>query len=235
MFTRFFGKPGERPLREYFGFPKRLDSPAVVLPRLSGILVEAARGIEGREPDPELVFARLCDAFRSMPAEPVDDAVWKQAAAGRAAGPPPSEEVAEALKIAITKAGWRRLHLLVESLQDPAIHELVRLRTAERDPDRTAVLLFLAFANGTELLTIDLLLKSPFRVEEFARKWVAAIGGTVAEEPEKRSAQRLRNLDYGEVLGNLQKAQKQREEHHKRLAEIERQRKQEEYERSTRE
>ena len=214
-------------LRELFGVDKPAEWTPVELPRLLALLSEAARAVESRPPDPELLFARLCDTYRAMDFDPPKEA-WTL-------HPPPWPEVAEKLKRPFTEEDWKRIHLLVDSLGEKSIWELVRQRCVEWGTERTTALLFVAFAKWADLLTIPLLLKSVFRVEEFARKWVEVLGGAIAGEKEKDSHKRIRNLDYGNVLENLQKAQKAREAHRKRLEEIEAKRRQEEYERTQRE
>lgn len=222
-------------LRELFGVEKVADWPGIDLPRLMGTLVEAARGVESKPADPEMLFTRLSDAFRAMDFDPPEEERWTEAWYGKSKVEPPSPEVAAKMKRVLGDEDWKRIHLLVETLQDKTIWELIRQRCLAWGSERVAVGIFVAFAAWADLLTVPLLLKSTFRIEEFARKWIDAIGGTVAGEKEKESEKRVRNLDYGKVLDNLEKAQKAREEHRKRLEEIEAKRRQEEYERTQRE
>ena len=63
--------------------------------------------------------------------------------------------------------------------------------------------------------------KSPFRVEELARKWIAALGGSVAGETAEESASRMERLDFGGVLRNLRAADEDRAARMKKLQEIE--------------
>jgi hypothetical protein len=210
-----------------FGISKPAEWPGVDVPRLTAILSETLR--EG-EPDADLEFARLCDAFRAMDVDPPPFDRWSKPKAGT-----PSPEAAEKLKREMEEKDRVRLRLLVASLQERNLWEVIRQRALEWGAGRVATDLFVAFAMWSDLLTPELLLKSAFRVEEFARKWVDAVGASVAGEKLADSEKRLRNLDYGKVLENLEKAQKAREEHRKRLEEIERKRAQEEYERTQRE
>ena len=61
-------------LRELFGGGEPPDWSPIDLQRLLGTLLEAARGVESKAADREMIFVRLCDAYRAMdldlPSEP---------------------------------------------------------------------------------------------------------------------------------------------------------------------
>ena len=105
----------------------------------------------------------------------------------------------------------------------------------EEGTERVTVCLFVGFAQWADLLSVELLLKSAFRVEELARKWVDVLGGAIAGEERKKSEKRLRDLDWGQALVHLEKAQKARAEHQRRMQEELERRRREEYERTQRE
>lgn len=179
----------------------------------------AAHDLSDREPDPPLVGARLLDGARDL-----DLAV------------PPSREWSEWVK-ALDRHGWLRLDVLVRVFRETPSGDAVgtclradsaRLRSAFPE----------LCQREAKLLTVELLLKSPFRVEELARKWVHALGGTIAGETAKESAQRMERLDFGDVLKNLKAADADREKRMKKLKEIEAKRlkeQQEAYQRAGRE
>lgn len=187
------------------------------LPRLVDILRAAARDVESAAADQDLVFARLCDALRHLDCDPPGEETWLSACRGVSRFRAPSDEVAAAARRILQLDDWRRLHLLVESLREPGISELVRRRCRDWPGEKVAVWLFLTFARWADRLTIALLLESPFRIEEFARKWVDALGGRVEGESVQKSEEQLRRLDYGKVLDNLKKAKEARDAHAERV------------------
>jgi hypothetical protein len=82
------------------------------------------------------------------------------------------------------------------------------------------------------------LLKSPFRVEELARKWLHVLGAAVKGEAEADGRARLLRLDFGDVLKNLDAADRDRAARLKKVKELEERRlkeEQEAYQRSGRE
>jgi hypothetical protein len=99
-----------------------------------------------------------------------------------------------------------------------------------QDPERLQAAFTRFCVREAKLLTLELLLKSPFRLEELARKWVRSLGGAIAGEEEKESTARLARLDFGDVLKNLEAAEKDRETRLARLKEIEAKRLREEQE-----
>jgi hypothetical protein len=69
---------------------------------------------------------------------------------------------------------------------------------------------FVFAARDAQLLSLELLLKSPFRIEELARKWVRALGGAFSGENAEDSDARVKRIDFGGVLKNLEAAEKDR-------------------------
>ena len=222
-------------LRELFGGGAAPEWSPVDLPRLMGTILEGARGVESKAADREMLFIRLCDVFRAMDLDLPGEEGWAAAVAGRPKLLPASEDVAAKAKRPLDDEGWKRLHLLVASLEDKGAWELVRQRCVAQGAEWVTLVLFVGFAQWTDVLTVELLLKSAFRIEEFARKWLDVLGGKIAKEDAKKSEKRLRDLDYGQVLGNLEKAQKARAEHQRKMQEELERRRRDEYDRTQRE
>lgn len=204
-------------LSKTFGIEDSGPPVAVNLLPLVEILRAAAREVESVPVDQDLVFARLCDAFRRLGCDPPGEAMWLSACQGVSRFRAPSDELSAAGRRTVQLHDWIRLHLLVESLREPALLELVRRRCREWPGEKVAVWTFLIFARWADRLTIDLLLKNPFRVEEFARKWVDALGGRIAGESPQKSEEQLQRLDYGKVMENLKKAKEARNAHAERV------------------
>ena len=169
----------------------------------------------------ELVSARLMDGLRDLGVTPLKDKELK--------------EISKTFDI----ESWRRLSLIVRALRE--LPELAK-EAAPLLRQRTVQQAFFDFAvRDTQLLTIELLLKSPFRIEELARKWVRAIGGQIAGETQEESDARVKRIDFGGVLKNLEAAEKDRQARQQKLKEIEAERlkkereAQEAYERAGRE
>ena len=64
-------------------------------------------------------------------------------------------------------------------------------------------------------------------IEELARNWIHALGGTVEGESPKESKKQMERLDFGGVLKNLEAADKDRAERLQKIKEIEAKRLQE--------
>lgn len=222
-------------LRELFGPGPAPEWAPVDLPRLSATILTAARALESKAADPELLFVRLCDALRAMDLDLPSEEGWAAQTSGKPRLLAASEDVAAKMKRPLGEEGWKRLQLLVASLEDKGPWELLRQRCVAQGTEWTVLVLVVGFAQWADLLTVELLLKSTFRVEEFARKWLDALGGTVAGEDAKKSEKRLRDLDYGQVLDHLDKAQKARAEHQRKMQEELEKRRRDEYDRTQRE
>lgn len=177
----------------------------------------ATLDLAGRETDPQLLAARLFDGL--------DDAKLPR---------PPAADWAKNTK-GFDKEAWARMAILVRLFRETPLREpIVKSIVASNATD-----VFGGFCSGlSQLLTVELLQKSPFRVEELARKWVHALGGSIKGESAAESRQRMERLDFGGVLKNLQAADADRAARVKKLQEIEAKRlkeQQEAYERAGRE
>ena len=180
----------------------------------------ASLDLLGRDPDADLVSARLMDGFDDAKLARPTAAEWKKATKD------------------LDKDAWRRMTILVRLFRESPLKDAVLAAVAARGP-AGPIEAFPAFAAGlSRLLSLELLQKSPFRVEELARKWVHVLGGTIAGETASESKQRMERLDFGGVLKNLQAADADRANRMKKLQEIEAKRlkeQQEAYERAGRE
>jgi hypothetical protein len=165
------------------GRPPQLDL-AVVDAALAGALARAA----GRPADPDLVRARLADRCRDVKLEPL------------------LPEEFEALAYALDAEAWGRLALLVGLLDVEAVRAVLPALAAGgplRDLLNTA---FFGLARETPLLTAELLRLAPLRVQELARRFIAALGAAVRGETAAVSQQRLERLDYGRLLAEAERA-----------------------------
>lgn len=182
----------------------------------------ATLDLQGRKADRDLVAARLMDGLDDAGlGKPAPDVWGKQA-------------------VPLDDEGWNRMAILVRLFRETALRDAIVRALAAKGGDANAVNeTFPAFAAGmARLLTVELLQKSPFRVEELARKWVHALGAGIAGENAPESRQRMERLDFGGVLKNLQAADADRATRMKKLQEIEAKRlkeQQEAYERAGRE
>ncbi len=171
------------------------------------------------ETEPALAAARLMDGLRDagLPVPPLP--AWAEAARE------------------LDRDAWQRVEVLTHLLRHGELGPLVA-RALARDPARAWSVVPAFATREARLLTVELLLKSPFRVEELARKWVHALGGTIEGERPDESRRRMERLDFGGVLKSLEEAGRDREERMRRLQEIEAKRlkeQQEAYARQSRE
>jgi hypothetical protein len=147
--------------------------------------------VESRPVEPALVHARLADRYRDLEREPPEPGAFL------------------ALVAALDAASWQRLALVVSALDEPAVRGPFRdLRSRADDQVRAG---FAGFAQGTSLLTLALLRQSPLRLEEFARRWAAALALPIRGEAATVSADRLERLDYGRLLGEADRARQDAE------------------------
>jgi hypothetical protein len=142
-----------------FGRPSgtKLDLAAVVA-RLTGAVRAAS------VPDPELTRARLADGLRDAGVEPM-----------------PPDDFDRATE-PLDADGQRRLAILVELLDLAPVRAAVA-QVAQAWPVPQVVSAgFTHLASETTLLTVEVLAQSEQRVEELARRFLAAIRATIAGE-----------------------------------------------------
>lgn len=101
---------------------------------------------------------------------------------------------------------WRRLALAVGILDVPMVRDALPNLVEEGDVARQVKDAFVGLARATSLLTMELLRQGPFRVEEFARHFLARLGATVAGETIPQSRDRLERLDYARLLAESDRA-----------------------------
>jgi hypothetical protein len=189
------------------------------LPAMTRELRQLALEGSGGEPDAPLLAAQLCDGLRDARLRVPSASEWAQAT------------------VSFTAETWKRLAVLVRLFRETDCGAAVARCLQEQPLDPLAA--FAGFSvREAQLLTVELLLKSPFRVEELARKWIHVLGGVVQGEAEPESHARLERLDFGDVLKNLNAADRDRAARVKKLKELEEKRlkeQQEAYQRSGRE
>ena len=170
-----------------------------------------ALALSEQEVEPALVGARLMDGLR-------DRAV-----------PLPAPEKWREESGALIAEEWARIEVLVRVLRESELGESIA--ACLREDAQRVIRAFPEFAaRDAKLLTLDVMLKSTFRIEEFARKWVAALGAGIEGESDKDSDARSERLDFGGVLKNLKAADTDRASRQKTLKEIEAKRLKEEQE-----
>lgn len=165
------------------GGPPRADLAAV-----QGCLTAGVARWSGRQPDLELVRARLADGCRDSVLDP------------------PVPEELDARVAGLDDEGWRRLAVLAGALDLPDVQTVVAGLAAARPAGELLEAGFIGVARETPLLTLDLLGRSQLRVEELARRLLAGLGATVQGESVKASRDRLNRLDYARLLAEAERA-----------------------------
>jgi len=182
--------------------------------RLTGLVTRWA----GRAPDPDLVRARLADGLRDAGLRPVtpdqfdalagelDDETWRRLAV--LAGALDQEDVRAALpELAKVRPPAELLAQGFAGALDPkAVRAELEELAKSRPPAYLLALSFVGVARTTPLLTLDVLGRSPLRVEELARRLLAGLGLAVRGETAKTSRERLERLDYGRLLAEAERA-----------------------------
>jgi hypothetical protein len=144
--------------------------------------------LAGRTIEADLVRARLADAYRDAQLEPV-----------------PADSFA-ALTADLDGEAWRRLALAVGVLDVPMVRAALPGLVDEGGVARQVEEAFVGLARVTSLLTMELLQQGSFRVEEFARHFLARLGAAVAGETTQQSRDRLERLDYARLLAEAERA-----------------------------
>lgn len=105
---------------------------------------------------------------------------------------------------------WReQLGMLAHVLVSTSLRE----ETAKvLNADRTPMARLEQFFEEIQPLTAEMVRSNAFRKEEFLRKWILAVGGTVEGETAKQSQQRVEQLDYRKALVDFQKAEAARKQ-----------------------
>jgi hypothetical protein len=169
------------------------------LPHLVGRVRDAAPAFEARDVEAALVHARLADHYRDLELTPL----------------PPAEF--ERLAGDLDVEGWRRLAVVVATLDDPGL----RAALGDRAPWLTAAAQvesgFLGLARDIAPLTIALVRQSAVRAEEFARHFAMRLGVGIVGESLEQSRARLHALDYKRLLAEADQAKAAAHEKMERL------------------
>lgn len=162
--------------------------------------------------DPDVVRARIADVYRDIEVAPMDPLEFEAHAAG------------------LDEAAWRRMALLAGAAEgDEALGEALgealaagAARAASEGAADQVKRGFIDLARDTPLLTMELLAASSLRVEELARRFIAAVGAAVEDETPEASQAALVRLDYGRLLAEAERAKmsaEQRMEYLRKLQE----------------
>jgi len=125
-----------------------------------------------------------------------------------------------------TWAGWtKREHklwgeqmgMLAHALASTSVREeTVRALAPRFDPSGALG----PFFEAVRPLTAEMIRANAFRQEEFLRKWISMVGGTIAGESDKESKKRVAQLDYRQTLVEYEKAEAARKAEAERRAKL---------------
>lgn len=147
----------------------------------------------------DLSIAVVNDTLRMAAALPVPKKTWD--AWTKKAHPLWAEQV-----------GMLAYLLSVTSLREQTVATL--------KPDFPGAPAFSRFFLETEPLTAEMIRANAFRQEEFLRKWVDCVGGTVAGEGPAQSKKKLEQLDYRKALSEYSRAEIARKAEAERRAKL---------------
>jgi hypothetical protein len=184
------------------GEPPDSGVPALDLSVLIASLSANLAALERAVIRPPLLLARLSDRLRD---EGVD---------------PPEPGNVNAWVSRMDAHGWRRLALLVAALDVDAVRALLAPLARRDGVERVVRVGILDAAVEASLLTLVLLRESNVRLEELARRWMAALGVAIAGETPAVSGERLRRVDYARLLREAERAKAAAED---RMAELRKQ------------
>jgi len=173
--------------------PRGRPAVEVTLPPLEAVLAAAVPCLEKVVAEPDLLRARLADAYRDGQLEP------------------PLPETFDARTADLDAEGWRRLALAVTALDHAPLRATLPRLVRDGDTTRQMEEAFIGLALATSLLTMELLRQGPLRVEEFARQLLARLGAQVAGETVEHSRERLERLDYECLLSEAERARESAE------------------------
>jgi hypothetical protein len=184
-------------------FGRKGTGPQLDVPLLQAALVEGVTRHAGQPVDAELVRARLADRCRDAELTPL------------------LPEEFDGLAADLDEETWRRLAMLVGLLDRDDVRTALAAVAAVRGLLGVVVdAAFVGLARQTPLLTLELLRQSPLRVEELARRFVAALGAGVRGESAKVSKERLERLDYERLLREAARAKEAAAERMKQLRKL---------------
>ncbi|MBI2372366.1 MAG: hypothetical protein HYV07_00065 [Deltaproteobacteria bacterium] len=181
-------------LRRLFG-ADRPDRPELDLSRLVDALDLAAAAVERQGVSPEVLRARIADAYRD------EDVV------------PPSPESFDEATAGLDVEALHRLAILAAALDLVEIRGLlVRLLPAEGAAQQLEDA-FVRPAIEKPLLTLAVIRQSRVRVEELARELAAGLGVGIEGESPAESESRRELLDYARLMEQAEKNRAAAAEH----------------------
>lgn len=170
----------------------------VALPVAVSAVGAAVPVFEGRDVDAALVRARLADLCRDADVEPVEPAAF------------------DASTHELAPEGWRRLAVLTAALDQAELWAAVGAAARRRSAvDVIGALVTTARERG--LLDLEVLRKSPFRVEELTRAALEGARVAVVGESREQSRVALERLDYARLLAEAEVARRAAEDRMKAL------------------
>jgi hypothetical protein len=118
---------------------------------------------------------------------------------------PPARTAWEAFGKRFHHALWKeQVGILAHVLSSSSLREeTARVLTQSFDP----VVALGRFFESVEPLSAEMVRSNAFRQEEFLRKWIHAVGGTVHGEADKESQRRLEHLDYRKAMKDFERAE----------------------------
>jgi hypothetical protein len=150
---------------------------------------------------PDLSAAVVSDTFRMARIVPPTPAGWRSWLKRRGAG------------LLDEQLGMLAHILLTTSLRQATI------ATLEETPAEPMAALP-SFFDKVQPLTAEMIRSNAFRQEEFLRRWIEAVGGSVTGETPKQSLARLEQLDYRTTLEEFKKADSARKAEAARRAKL---------------
>jgi hypothetical protein len=160
----------------------------IELPLLTAAMAANLAALERAAIRPPLLLARMADRLRD---EAVD---------------PPDPGNVNAWVSRLDAEAWRRLALLVAALDVDAMRALLAPLVVRDGVERVTRIGIIGAAADASLLTLALLRESKVRLEELARRWLAALGVAIVGETAAVSAETLQRIDYARLLGEAERA-----------------------------
>jgi hypothetical protein len=159
----------------------------IYLNALGGAMMASLHALEKAPVDLELLRALLADLCRDLDCKPME----------------PEEFLRQAG--ALDTESQRRFALAVAGLDDKPTRAALAQKLRSSSVTQALGLVF-DFARGQNLLTMELLIESPLRREEFVRHFIFHLGSPVAGETAVDSQDRLQRLDYRTLLAEAERA-----------------------------
>jgi hypothetical protein len=176
---------------------------------LAPVMEKLAQSVRASSaPDIELSRARLADHCRNAGLLPILPEEFDRAAAN------------------LDAEGQRRLAVLVSLFEVEGVRTVIAQQAATWPVYQLVNAAFTGLAEDTSLLTIEVLGQSEQRVEELARRFLAAIRASINGETAEDSKKRLHKLDYARLLAEADKARTAAAERAERLRQLQEQQEQ---------